>query len=176
MAQELRRLLPDLARRRGVLERGLAGRAAELVFAGREDEARAALLEAARTAAAQTEGARSEGARSEGARSEGALAGFVHFVGAGPGEPDLLTLRAQRVLGEADIVLHDADVPACVLDLARRDAARAVAREGDAARTAAAGQRVVRLVTGDPDAACDAEAAGLREAGIACAVVPGLQR
>ena len=156
VAQDLRRLLPDLARRRAVLEHGLGGRAAELVFAGREDAARAALLEAA--------------------RAEAAPAGFVHFVGAGPGEPDLLTLRALRVLGEADIVLHDADVPTGVLDLARRDAARAVAREGDAARMAAAGQRVVRLVVGDPGAACDAEAVGLRAACIAFTVVPGLQR
>jgi uroporphyrin-III C-methyltransferase/precorrin-2 dehydrogenase/sirohydrochlorin ferrochelatase len=154
VAAEIRRLLPDLARRRQVLERGLAGRAAELVFAGREDEAREALL--------------------ADARAGSVPAGFVHFVGAGPGEADLLTLRAQRVMGEADLILHDAGVPAAVIDVARRDAGRAVATADALVQCAAAGQRVVRLVAGDPGVACVAEAPPLRAAGIGFAVVPGL--
>src|ERR1700721_2638575 len=50
--------------------------------------------------------------------------GDVTLVGAGPGDPELLTLKALRALQDADVILHDRLVPAAVLDLARRDAAR----------------------------------------------------
>jgi uroporphyrin-III C-methyltransferase/precorrin-2 dehydrogenase/sirohydrochlorin ferrochelatase len=149
VAAELRRHLPETGRRRRVLEQAFAGAVAELAFAGREAEARAALLAAA------------------GAGTP--VPGFVHFVGA-PAEPDLLTLRAQRVLGEADAVLHDPGVPAPVLDAARRDADRWPAGTAAAARLAASGARVVRLVMGDPQAECDREAASLQD--VAYAVVP----
>ena len=49
-------------------------------------------------------------------------AGFVHLVGAGPGDPELLTLKARRLLHEADVVIHDRLVPAAILELARREA------------------------------------------------------
>ena len=88
---------------------------------------------------------------------------MVHLVGAGPGAADLLTLRAQRLLGEADVVVHDRLTPAEVLDCARRDAefifvgkARAnhcVPQEEINAlliRLARQGTRVVRLKGGDP--------------------------
>jgi len=45
------------------------------------------------------------------------MSGTVHLVGAGPGAPDLLTVRAARLLGEADIVFHDALVPEGILSL-----------------------------------------------------------
>ena len=48
----------------------------------------------------------------------------VHFIGAGPGAPDLLTLRAARLLEQADVILHDHLAGAEILDLARRDAER----------------------------------------------------
>ncbi len=48
--------------------------------------------------------------------------GFVHFVGAGPGDPELLTLKARRLLHEADVVIHDRLVPQAILELARREA------------------------------------------------------
>lgn len=48
--------------------------------------------------------------------------GIVYLVGAGPGRPDLLTVRALQVLGQADVILHDKLVPVEILDLARRDA------------------------------------------------------
>jgi uroporphyrin-III C-methyltransferase/precorrin-2 dehydrogenase/sirohydrochlorin ferrochelatase len=89
--------------------------------------------------------------------------GHVALVGAGPGDPGLLTLRALRVLNEADVILHDRLVSTEVLDLARRDAQRIeVGKEaGNHHATqeeihalllqhARAGRRVVRLKGGDP--------------------------
>jgi len=89
--------------------------------------------------------------------------GSVVLVGAGPGDPGLLTLRALRVLNEADVILHDRLVGAAILDLARRDALRIevgkqagrhdVTQENIHAlllEHARAGRRVVRLKGGDP--------------------------
>lgn len=114
--------------------------------------------------------------------------GEVVLVGAGPGDPDLLTLKALQALQQADVVLHDALVPPAVLDRARRDAerhlvggrrgesgnvARAVAQMLDLAR---AGKRVVRLKGGDPMvfARSGEEMAGLLAAGVRLRVVPGV--
>ena len=103
--------------------------------------------------------------------TEGAPAlGMVHFVDAGPGPADLLTLRTHRLLGEADLVLHDTDVPAAVLDMARRDAERLAADMPDPAATliheAERGRMVVRLRSATPSAARQAatEAARLTAA------------
>jgi uroporphyrin-III C-methyltransferase / precorrin-2 dehydrogenase / sirohydrochlorin ferrochelatase len=89
--------------------------------------------------------------------------GFVALVGAGPGDPGLLTLRALRALNEADVILHDELVNPQILDLARRDAEQiAVGKRGGGMHTpqdaihalllehAQAGRRVVRLKGGDP--------------------------
>ena len=46
----------------------------------------------------------------------------MHLVGAGPGDPELLTLKARRLLHEADVVVHDRLVPQAILELARREA------------------------------------------------------
>jgi len=90
-------------------------------------------------------------------------AGEVTLVGAGPGDPELLTLKALRALQDADVILHDRLVPAAILDLARRDAARICVGKaaGNIGSTqeeinalliehANQGRRVVRLKGGDP--------------------------
>jgi uroporphyrin-III C-methyltransferase/precorrin-2 dehydrogenase/sirohydrochlorin ferrochelatase len=89
--------------------------------------------------------------------------GEVTLVGAGPGDPELLTLKALRALQDADVILHDRLVPAAVLDLARRDADRICVGKaaGNIGSTqeeintlliehARQGRRVVRLKGGDP--------------------------
>ena len=50
------------------------------------------------------------------------MSGFVSFVSSGPGDPELLTLKARRLLHEADVVVHDRLVPPAILELARREA------------------------------------------------------
>lgn len=168
LREELRARLPDLPRRRAALERILSGRAAELVFAGDE-------------AAAEAEARR----QMEAATPTGAVA----LVGAGPGAADLLTLRAQRLLGEADVIVHDRLVGDAVLDLARRDARRISVGKARADHSlpqdqinallvtlAREGLRVVRLKGGDPFVfgRGGEEAEALRAAGIPVEVVPGI--
>ncbi len=166
---EIRRRLPDVALRRRVLERLLGGHAADLVFAGREDAARTEFSRA--IAAGEPE------------------RGMVYLVGAGPGAADLLTLRAQRLLGEADVIVHDRLVTPEVLDMARRDAERIYVGKARAnhcmkqedinallVRLAQAGRKVVRLKGGDPFVfgRGGEEAEALAEAGVAVEVVPGV--
>jgi uroporphyrin-III C-methyltransferase/precorrin-2 dehydrogenase/sirohydrochlorin ferrochelatase len=115
--------------------------------------------------------------------------GFVWLVGAGPGAADLLTLRAQRILQEADVIVHDALVPETVVAMGRRDAERIHVgkRAGDHSasqdeinailvREASAGRRVVRLKAGDPlvFGRAGEEMAALRAAGISFEIVPGV--
>ncbi|MGE0766816.1 MAG: siroheme synthase CysG [Hyphomicrobiaceae bacterium] len=124
-----------------------------------------------------------------GAAETAKAPGRVSLVGAGPGDPDLLTLRAQQRLQEADVIVYDGLVPDAVLEHARRDAIRIFAgKEGyglsadqaDINRIlvceAAKGQKVVRLKGGDPSVFGRAaeEMAALRAAGITVDVVPGI--
>ncbi len=115
-------------------------------------------------------------------------AGFVSLVGAGPGDPDLLTRRALDRLTRADLVLNDALVPADLLELAprarrffvgKRAGRHSIDQDGIHAlmiRAARRGQRVVRLKCGDPFVLGRGgeEALALTSAGIAFEVVPGL--
>jgi uroporphyrin-III C-methyltransferase/precorrin-2 dehydrogenase/sirohydrochlorin ferrochelatase len=108
--------------------------------------------------------------------AEHAPMGFVWFVGAGPGAPDLLTLRAQRLLQEADVILHDGDVPDDLIVMGRREAIRiSVGQNEDIGallvREASAGRRVVRLALGDADASATP---ALQAARIPFDVVPGV--
>ncbi|MBK5932841.1 uroporphyrin-III C-methyltransferase/precorrin-2 dehydrogenase/sirohydrochlorin ferrochelatase [Rhodovulum imhoffii] len=115
--------------------------------------------------------------------------GHVAFVGAGPGDPELLTLAARRALDEADVVLHDRLVPPAILDLARREARIVdVGKRGFAAATpqdrinalmvqhAGAGDLVVRLKSGDPSVfgRLEEEIEACEAAGIGWHVVPGI--
>lgn len=118
-----------------------------------------------------------------------AARGSVALVGAGPGDPGLLTLRALRVLNEADVILHDRLVSDEVLQLVRRDAQRIEVgkQAGNHHATqdhihelmlehARAGKRVVRLKGGDPFVfgRGGEELEVLRANGIAYEVVPGI--
>ena len=118
-----------------------------------------------------------------------AEAGSVVLVGAGPGNPELLTLRAVRALQSADVILFDDLVAPDVLDFARREAKKMlVGKTGHAVSCkqddinalmvslAKAGRRVVRLKGGDPMifGRADEEIAACRAAGIAVEVVPGI--
>jgi uroporphyrin-III C-methyltransferase/precorrin-2 dehydrogenase/sirohydrochlorin ferrochelatase len=116
------------------------------------------------------------------------MTGFVSLVGAGPGDPELLTLRALRRLEAADLVLHDALVSSETLRLApsarwfyvgKRARRRSIAQETIQkllVRAARRGERVVRLKCGDPFVfgRGGEEALALLEAGVPFEVVPGV--
>lgn len=168
----IRERFPQMAERRRFYEDLFAGPAARLLRQGRPEDALAAAQEALvkpSTAAA--------------------LSGSVVLVGAGPGDPGLLTLRALRALNEADVILHDRLISAEVLELARRDADRIeVGKQAGNHHTtqdgihalllehARAGKRVVRLKGGDPFVfgRGGEELEFLRAHGIPYEVVPGV--
>jgi uroporphyrin-III C-methyltransferase / precorrin-2 dehydrogenase / sirohydrochlorin ferrochelatase len=115
--------------------------------------------------------------------------GKVYLVGAGPGNPDLLTVRAVRTLGLADVVLHDALVSADVLALASRQAriinvGKRCGRKSITQQEindllvqfATVGNVVVRLKSGDPSifGRAGEELDALREAGVDVEIIPGV--
>ncbi|WP_289032350.1 siroheme synthase CysG [uncultured Roseibium sp.] len=163
------KMIPDGASRRRFWARFFSGSVATSAHAGNMDKAR---QEAQRLLNSPT-----------------GEPGFVWLVGAGPGAEDLLTLRAQRLLQEADVIVHDALVPAPVVAMGRRDAERISVGKRKGAHSVAQkdisqllvdlgreGRKVVRLKAGDPmifgRAAEEMDA--LREAGLGFEVVPGV--
>ncbi|MBF0471784.1 MAG: uroporphyrinogen-III C-methyltransferase [Gammaproteobacteria bacterium] len=134
----------DVNARRKFWEGILEGEIAEHAFAGRVDAAESAL----------------ERAVEEGVNRR---VGEVYLIGGGPGDPDLLTFRALRLMQQADVIVHDRLISKAVLDLSRRDAQRIyVGKERDnhsvpqneinelLVKLAQEGKRVCRLKGGDP--------------------------
>lgn len=169
----IRDRFPDLQRRREFYDGLVDGTVMDALREGRPLAAEAALARALSRHADPAHG----------------MAGLVTLVGAGPGDPGLLTLNALRALQRADVILHDALVSDAILDLARRDALRIpVGKRAGGRQTgqeqihtlmlehARAGQRVVRLKGGDPFifGRGGEELEFLREQCIAYEVVPGI--
>jgi uroporphyrin-III C-methyltransferase / precorrin-2 dehydrogenase / sirohydrochlorin ferrochelatase len=169
--------IPEFALRRRFWERVVDGPIGALVLAGRESEAEAALQDI------------SDPSDFAGAQTSGHAAGRVTLVGAGPGDPDLLTVKALRALQDADVIFYDELVSPEILERARRDASRiAVGRRvgkpgigQDAINAmliaaAQSGQRAVRLKGGDPFVfgRGGEEVEALRQAGVAYSVIPGI--
>ncbi len=112
--------------------------------------------------------------------------GYVFMVGAGPGPMDLLTLRAQRLLQEADVIVHETWVPQAVVQMGRRDAKIISVESGSGQNQshikdllvdlASKGEKIVWLVHGDPVVWGHAAAmqGGLQEGGIESEIVPGV--
>jgi uroporphyrin-III C-methyltransferase / precorrin-2 dehydrogenase / sirohydrochlorin ferrochelatase len=142
---EVRKRFPVAEKRRMFWEKVFAGPVAEQMFAGCDEAAAALLSRMLESPELPTE------------------VGEVYLVGAGPGNPDLLTFRALRLMQQADVCVHDALVSDEVLDLVRRDAERIYVGKQRAAhalpqedinlllvRLAREGKRVLRLKGGDP--------------------------
>jgi uroporphyrin-III C-methyltransferase/precorrin-2 dehydrogenase/sirohydrochlorin ferrochelatase len=174
--ERVRAALPDGARRLRFWERVLDGGVASQVLAGDEAAAEAQL---------PTELASAVQAGGEAAP----VRGEVYLIGAGPGDPDLLTLRAQQLLQQADVVLYDRLVGERILSRARREALRVfVGKQSGRHRVtqerihalmleyAQRGLRVARLKGGDPFVfgRGGEEMQVLRAAGVPVTVVPGI--
>lgn len=158
--------------RRGFWESILQGPVSELVFAGKEIEAEDLLK-----------------SELSGANIPKRELGEVYLVGAGPGDPDLLTFKSLRLMQQADVVIYDRLVSEPILNLCRRDAQmiyvgkarsdHAVPQEGInqlLVKHAKAGHRVLRLKGGDPFifGRGGEEIEELAEAGVPFQVVPGI--
>ncbi|WP_330115384.1 siroheme synthase CysG [Pseudomonas sp. JS3066] len=141
---QVKALLPDVQQRRVFWEEVFQGPVAERMLAGQGAEAERLLAERVAGGAPKA-------------------LGEVYLVGAGPGDPDLLTFRALRLMQQADVVLYDRLVAAPIIELCRRDAERIYVgkRRADHAlpqdeinrlliEQAKLGKRVLRLKGGDP--------------------------
>ena len=144
MRQVVKAAIPAEPGRRLFWEQTIEGAVAELVLASNESRARELLLQQLQDA-------------------DPSPRGEVYLVGAGPGDPDLMTFKALRLLQSADVVLYDRLVAAEIVDLTRRDAERIYVGKARADHAvpqqeinqlllslAQQGKRVVRLKGGDP--------------------------
>ena len=140
----VKQALPDAGARRLFWEQAVEGTVGELVLAGKEGQAEASLQAQLQDTAPYHRGE-------------------VYLLGAGPGDPDLMTFKAQRLLQSADVVLYDRLVAPGILDMARRDAERIYVGKARSEHAvpqaqinqllvtlAQQGKRVVRLKGGDP--------------------------
>lgn len=170
--EQVRRTLREPRARRRFWDRVFDGRIGALAIAGDEISARRELIRLL-----------------DDVRTEGTPTGVVHLVGAGPGDPDLLTLKAHRLLQRADVIVYDRLVSPEVLALARRDAERIYVGKRRALHRlsqdeinrrlialAQAGHKVVRLKGGDPlvFGRGGEEIEALARAGLTVEVVPGI--
>ncbi|MBX8496219.1 siroheme synthase CysG [Pseudomonas cichorii] len=141
---QVKGLFPDVQRRRAFWEDVFQGPIADRQLAGQGSEAERLLIAKIAGDAPKAQGE-------------------VYLVGAGPGDPDLLTFRALRLMQQADVVLYDRLVAPAILDLCRRDAERVYVGKRRAEHAlpqdqinqqlvtlAKEGKRVVRLKGGDP--------------------------
>jgi len=167
---KVKKAIKDSDKRRSFWETVIQGPIAEMVFSGKEEAAREAMHTAV---------------------DENTMPhrGEVYLVGAGPGDPDLLTFRALRLLQQADVIVYDRLVSEEILDLARRDADLVyVGKERDKhtlpqedinkmlARVAKKGKRVLRLKGGDPFifGRGGEEIETLMQEGVPFQIVPGI--
>ena len=171
--EQIRKAIPNGRKRRHFWERMIDGTAGDFFLSGDEQRAQDQIV-------ADLENERTGHSTS---------VGEVYLVGAGPGDPDLLTFRALRLMQRADVVLYDRLVGKGVLELVRRDAERIYVGKLPAEHTMAQedisdlmirlakeGQRVLRLKGGDPYifGRGGEEIEDLAEAGIGFQVVPGI--
>lgn len=171
--ERVRLALPDPNRRRHFWDQLFGGNIASAVLAGRARDAELMLQEQLRQSQSSSSSTRGE----------------VYLIGAGPGDPDLLTLRALQLLQQADVVLYDRLVSDAVLARVRRDARRIdVGKQSGQHRVtqerihalllehARQGLRVARLKGGDPFifGRGGEEIDLLQQAGVPVVVVPGV--
>ncbi len=170
--KQVKSIFTDEKARRRFWEWVVQGPVAELIFAGRDEAADEALKD-----------------NLASGQDANTTPGEVYLVGAGPGDPDLLTFRALRLLQKADVVFYDRLITEEILDFARRDAERYyVGKQRDnhcvpqseinslLIEHASQGKTVVRLKGGDPFVfgRGGEEATALAEAGISFQIVPGI--